>query len=218
MRIQFVNSGSLTAYEPKEEEFDLTLFGFDGMGEISYEKELRGETDFFERSAVLSKTSKSVVVCGCVTDARGHKRKSALVAERGKLLGVSDALYAMDGAFASGAELRIYPTKAGKMGIAVGEDLFFPEVMKSLTMCGSDFVVCPFGRIKGELPSALLRAQAFQYGTPIFLCGKGYCLVATPEGQIAFSSPQSPVALEYTWKKEYHLLERRLRGRFSLET
>ncbi len=215
MRIRFITNGILSERGEDGAEIDLILCGLLGVGEISYEKELSGESDFFERNAKLSKAEKNVVVCGCITNSRGHKRKSALVAENGKLLGVSDMVNVIDGRYGSGAELRIYPTKIGKMGVVVGEDLYFSETVKSLVVCGSDFIVCPFAPTKGELSTAILRAHAFEFGVPIFFCGKGYCAIASSEGEIVFSSPQNQVVGEYAWKAEYHLLERRIRGKFS---
>ncbi len=211
MRIRFVSKGSLRDFKnrPEEEGADITLFGFEGMGEVSYEKELKGESSFFEDGALLSKAEKNIVVCGCITDTRGHKRKSALVAECGKLLGVSDMLYVLDEEYGAGAELRIYPTKLGKMGVVVAEDLHFSEMVRALSVCGCDFIVCPFGKITGELQSVLLRANAFQFGVPIFLCGEGYCMIGDPKGELAFSSPLSPVCVDYAVKKEYRLVERR---------
>ena len=53
MRICFVGKGRLGTFakEYSYAEEDLILFGFDGMGEVSYEKELKGESDFFEETA-----------------------------------------------------------------------------------------------------------------------------------------------------------------------
>ncbi len=213
MRICFVGKGSLRAFAKDCEECgDLCLFGFNGMGEVAYEQELKGETEFFEEGARLSKKGKNVVVCGCTTNARGHRRRSAFVAENGRILGISDKLHAVDGECGSGAELRIYPTKIGKMGVAVGGDIHFFEDMQALALCGADFIVCPYPKVEGELPLILLRADAFRLGVPIFLCGEGYVAVVGERGEIAFSSPQSPVYFDYVPEREYHLIERRKCG------
>ncbi len=219
MQIRFVSRGSVQSYAKGEEgeRVDLILFGFDGLGEVSYEKELKGESGYFEEVARLSKAGDCAVVSGCITDTRGHKRRSAAVAESGKLLGVADALCAVDGRYASGAELRIYPTKAGRMGVLVGEDLHFTEGVKALALCGSDFIVCPYGRVAGELPSVLLRAHAYHFGTPIFLCGRGYAMGASPKGELLFTSPHSPLDSDCPIGKEYHLIERRYKGAFAME-
>lgn len=215
MRIGLISRGGpaefVENYDAQGKQPDLFVFGFDGKQEVSYERELKGETGFFEKAARLSKRAKNTVVCGCITDTLGHKRKSVLVAENGKLLGVSDMLHAIDGEVSSGAALRVYSTKMGRMGIIVAEDLLFPDVIKALAMCGSDFIVCPFGKAEG-VHSVLLRAWAYVYGIPIFFCAEGYCAVAAASGEIAFASSQSPVEWECKTVREYHLVEMRKRG------
>jgi predicted amidohydrolase len=223
MRIGFISKGRAGAFieeilkkEPCERKdfADVYVFCIDGKSDISYERELKGETTFFEDAARLSGLSKGVVVCGCVTDTRGHKRKSALVAENGRLLGVSDMLHAIDGEVGSGAVLRVYDTKIGRMGVAVAEDLLFPDVIRSLAVCGSDFIVCPYGKT-GEMQSVLLRANAYCYGVPILFCADGYCMLAESSGELSFASPQGPSIAELKNKKEYHLVETRRRGRWG---
>lgn len=217
MKICFVGRGRLREFKEsyQSDGEELILFGFEGMGEVSYEKELKGESGFFEEAALLSKSAKSTVVCGCVTDTRGYKRKSAVVADNGKLVGVSDMTRVVDGEVSAGASLRIYETKLGRMGVAVAEDILFPEVIKSLALCGSDFIVCPFGRVTDTLTQTLLRAYAYCYGVPIFFCGMGYSMIADMGGSIAFASPQSPITTEFENAKEYHLIETRRRGFYS---
>ncbi len=217
MRICFVSKGTVSSYleqvqkQDLRERADVVLFGFGGGEEVSYERELKGETRFFEDVAVLSKIQKSLVVCGCVTDTLGHKRKSAVVAEGGRLLGVSDMLHAIDREVSAGAALRVYDTKAGKAGVAVAEDLLFPDVIKSLALCGSDWIVCPFGKTTGA-ESVLLRADAYRFGTPILFCADGYCMLVDARGELVFATPQSPAVTGFKNVKQYHLVETRRRG------
>ena len=214
MRICFVSRGSLNSFWDTYggSDADIVFFGFQGIGEVSYEKELRGETGYFEDAAILSKENHNVVVCGCVTDTRGVKRKSAVVAENGRLLGVSDMLNAIDGEYKSGAGLRVYETKVGRLGIAVAEDLYFPEILRTLAVCGSDLILCPFGIVSDSTESVLLRAAAFSYGVPVGFCGAGYRQLADVSGAVAFASPDSPVEFSLDKKQEYHLIETRRRG------
>ncbi len=215
MKIRFVGRDRLREFREnyKNEEEELLLFAFEGMGEVSYEKELKNESDEFEQIALLSKSLKGVAVSGCVTDTHGLKRKSAVVAENGKILGISDSLHVIDGAASAGASLRVYETKLGKMGVVVAEDLYFPEVVKALSLCGSDFIVCLFDSVVDGLTQAILRSHAYLYGIPIFFCGVGYSMVADMGGSIVFSSAKSPVTTDFVNVKEYHLVETRRRGR-----
>ena len=90
MRVGFMLDGNLQALKmlsrtPQVEEGGVLLLGFDALGEVSYEQELKGESMYFEEIALLSKRLKNVVICGCITNTRGLKRKSAIVAENGKM-------------------------------------------------------------------------------------------------------------------------------------
>ncbi len=220
MRIQFISRGTpsslLDSGEKERERADISLFGFYGEV-VCYEKELHGDTRFFESAARYSKRTQSVVVCGCVTDTKGNRRKSAVVAENGRLVGISDALHAVDGGFSSGAALRVYETQVGRMGVAVADDLRFPEVFQALAACGSDFIVCPFDALEG-IQSVLLRANAYCYGVPVYFCAEGYCMIADVTGEIVFASPQSPVSTRFSPRKEYHLVETRRRGFYQIRT
>ena len=218
MRICFVSEGVAQGYATvrgkrcdETENADIVVFGGDGLLEVSYDKELKGETDVLGGIATLSAALDAVVVGGCITSTRGHKRKSAVVAEKGKIIGVGDMLHVLDGEVSSGATLRVYETKIGKMGVVVGNDIFFPEVFKSLSLCGSDFIVCVYEELQG-IEQVLVRANAFCYGVPIFFCGKGYAMLADSTGELVFASAHSPAYISYTPKKEYHLVETRRCG------
>lgn len=214
MRICFVSRGSVNSFwdDYGGSDADILFFGFQSLGEVDYRRELKGETGYFEDVAILSKECRNVVVCGCTTDTCGLKRKSAVVAENGRILGVSDMLNAVDGQVSSGAGLRVYETGAGRLGLAVAEDLYFPEILRTLAVCGSDYILSPFGALSGFTESVLMRAAAFSYGVPVCLCGAGYSQIADVTGDTLFASPESPVEFCLEKKQEYHLIETRRRG------
>ena len=214
MRVCCVSAWELDTIEKWQEEKSVDLVIFGGVDKaVSYEKELQGETRFFRDMAALSSRLKSVVVCGCITDTHGHKRKSAAVAERGKLLGVSDMLHAVDTEVSSGAMLRVYDTKAGKIGVAVAEDLLFPSVMKTLAVCGSECIVCAFENVL-PIHVVLARAHAYCFGVPILLCGRGYSALANEEGELQFATPIAHVTCPLQTKVRYHLIQTRKKGCF----
>ncbi len=215
MRIGFVTGGTLSEFsENYEGELpDVVCFGFQAIGKVSYERELKGETSLFEDVALLSKEQKNVVLCGCYTDARGVKRKSVVVAERGRILGVSDMVNRLDGGdFRSGAGIRIFETAAGKLGVVVAEDFYFPRVIETLSVCGAEVAIVIFEELTESLEQTLMRAQAFMYGIPVCLCAFGYAEAADIGGKLSFSSPQSPCIFDLKREQEYHLIETRQRG------
>lgn len=195
-----------------EERADLVVFG--GVEQtVCYQRELQGETRFFQDATMLSKRLQSVVVCGCTTDTRGLKRKSAMVAQGGRLLGVSDRVHVLEMQGNGGAAFRVYDTKIGKMGVVVAEDLLFPDTVKTLALCGSDFIVCTYGKIE-NVHTVVARALAYCYGVPILLCGKGYCLLANEKGKVAFASPLARVDFSLRTKPQYQMVQMRRKGSF----
>lgn len=188
-----------------DERSDLVVFGGEWQT-VDYQRELQGDTRFFQDATMLSKRLQSVVVCGCTTDTRGLRRKSAMVAQDGRLLGVSDRLHVLENNANCGATLRVYETKVGKMGVAVAEDLLFPEVFKTLALCGSEFIVCTFGQIE-NVHAVLARAHAYCFGVPILLCGKGYCLLAGENGEIAFASHNVRASVVLCPKPQYRIVQ-----------
>ena len=217
MRICFVTSGDLATYSERQADFgaEIVCFSFMALGQVSYEKELKGETSLFEDVALLSKEGQNVVVCGCYSDSRGIRRKSVVVAERGRILGVSDMINRLDASeYRPGAGVKIYDTKAGKLGIIVAEDLYFPQVTETISLCGADCIVCIFEELNESLEQVLIRANAYTYGVPICLCAYGYAAASDIAGKLAFASPKSPSVFEMQREQEYHVVETRKRGFF----
>ncbi len=215
MRICFVTGGSLNDYAEKFDgtSADVVCCGFHALGQVSYERELKGETNLFEDVALLSKEGKNVVVAGCYTNARGIRRKSVVIAEKGRILGVSDMVNRLDGGeYRSGANIKIYDTAAGKLGIVVAEDLYFPQVMQTLSVCGAEVAICVFEEMAESLEQTLIRAEAFFYGIPVCLCAFGFAEAADIAGKLCFSSPKNPCVYDLKREQEYHLVETRQRG------
>ena len=211
MRICFVTKGGLDAVG-EEAGADIVCYPLSALGEVSYERELKGETSLFEAVAMRSKALRCTVVGGCYTDARGIRRKSAVVAERGRLLGVSDLVNRIDGsAFGAGAGVKVYETAAGRLGVVVGEDLYFPKVMETLSLSGADAVLCLFEELSEGLELTLIRAHAFFYGLPVALCAFGYAAVADSEGRLFFASPAPVGRVTLPKEREYRLIETRRR-------
>ena len=59
MRICFVTKGTLNEFSDgyEGERADILCFGFQALGKVSYERELKGETSLFEDVALLSQYS-----------------------------------------------------------------------------------------------------------------------------------------------------------------
>ena len=109
-------------------ECDVALFGFERLGDVDYGDELSGKSEKLEEAARLSRTHGCCAVCGCTTYSRGAVRRSAAVAERGKLLGICDMTRVFGGEkYKSGADMGLFFTRGGRVGVCIENDIYFPE-------------------------------------------------------------------------------------------
>ncbi len=192
---------------------ELVVFGFNGLGLVSYKKELSGETEYFQDVAKLSRQLGCTVVCGCDTDNYGVFRHSSVIADKGKILGVTDMAHSIDdGEFVAGGNLRVYDSSAGKIAVIIAEDLFFPETARVLTLCDADFIVCIFKKLDNFMPEIMLRSSAFANGVAMALCSKGHLTISDIRGKIKLSSSSDVVKYNLKIEKDYHLISSRRRG------
>ncbi len=217
MEICFVTSDTLdNVWQEKMSavgKSDVLVFGFNGLGLVSYKKELGGETEYFQDVARLSRELSNVVICGCDTDSYGVFRHSAVIADKGKILGVSDMVHSLDESeFVAGGNFRVYDTCVGKIGIIVAEDLFFPESSRVLALCDADIIVCVFKKLDGPMPQIMLRAGAFANGVGMALCAKNYAAVADIRGNIVLSGGGKIIKSKVKIEKDFHLINLRQRG------
>lgn len=193
-------------------ECDVALFGFGCLGEVDYESELSGKSEKFEEAARLSKAADCAVVCACTTYGRGIKRKSCAVAERGKLLGISDMTHVLDDDDCkSGAHVGLYQAKGYKIGVCIENDLFFPEDMRALSTCGAHVVCAVKEELSDGVAPLLIRAYSYIYGVPVAMCAGRTAYFTGGAGSIA-SSTQSISLFETDGAKRYHLVTTRTQG------
>ena len=196
-------------------ECDIAVFGFKGLGEVDYENELKGVTDKFEDAARLSKAAECGVLCGCRTRSRGILRKSVCVADRGKLLGISDMNHVLDTEdFKSGAGLGVYTVKGYKIGLCIENDLLFPDSFKALSLCGCNAIVVFIEEIKNNMPALLTRAYSYLYGIPVIMCAGNMAYCAEITGDVA-SSSQPFNLFDIEPQNHYHLVTTRTKGMYN---
>ncbi len=220
MELTFVTSGTINyVWQEKLPLFNkngVIVFGNKGLGLVSYKKELSGETEYFGDLARLSKELSSVIICGCDTDTYGVYRHSVAVADSGRLLGVSDISHSIDDSeFSAGGTLRVYDTSKGRIGIIVGEDLFFSQTVSTLSMCDADFIVCVFSKLESFMPQVCLRANAFMNGILIALCSEKRALISDIKGNISFAGTGDIIKTNIKIEKDFHLVSVRKRGLYK---
>ena len=217
MKVCFVTENSVNGVWqeslPNVSGQDVVVFGFNGLGLVSYKKELSGETEYFQDVAKLSRQLDCVVISGCDTDTYGVFRHSAVVAEKGKILGVTDMTHSVDDSeFVAGGSYRVYHTEIGKIGVLVGEDLFFPESSAILSLCDADFIVCLLKKLDNAMPQVVLRALAYCNGVAMGLCAEGYAMVVNHRGEVTVASNANTLKTDVKKEMDYHDVSLRKRG------
>ncbi len=220
MRVCFVTCSELNAtWSEKLDNIgknDLIIFGFNGLGLVSYKKELSGETEYFQDLANLSKQLSSVIVCGCDTDTYGVFRHSAVVADNGKILGVSDMVYSIDDSeFVPGGAVKVYDTSAGRIGIIISDDLLFPDTIKALSLGDTDFICCIYKNLESFMPEILIRACAYTSGISTCICATKYACVSDIRGNVLIKGSSDIIKASVKIEKDYHLIKSKRRGFFK---
>lgn len=165
------------------------------VGRISFREELDGKTGLLSALAAESRRTEGVILYSADTDVYGTLHRSVIVTDCGKLLGVSDATVVEDGAvFSAGSTVSLYDTSAGKIGVLVGEDLYYYEPARSLSMAGSNLIV---HITRQNRPESVLCAEALAYfcGVPVLSACEGCALAADTEGKLLCASPKDGTAV-----------------------
>jgi len=136
---------------------------------------------------------------------------SPVIDADGSLLGVTRMLHIaeMEGFHEQGyytpgdRGTPVYPTRAGRLGVAICYDRHYPEVMRALGLGGADLVVVPQAGSVGEWPDGLfeaeLRVASFQNGYFAALANRvgrdgalefaGESFVCDPDGRVIARAP-----------------------------
>ncbi len=214
LKIYFNKNLDIKSYLLKaEREESILLFGFNGFDKISYKKELSGEEDNLSSIAKLSKKGSKVVISGAITDNYGIIRKSCLVADSGKLLGISDMNFCLDKSpYSSGAGHKIYQTKSYRIGVLVDDDIFDVDSVKSMALMSADIVVCVMQGEEKQQYSALVRAYSYLFGLPVIICTSSGVIAGDMQGEICSSSKNLESTIIVPVKKNYRMCQFKKRG------
>lgn len=196
-----------------EREESILVFGFNGVNKINYKRELSGEENNLSNIAKLSKKGNKVVISGAITDNFGIIRKSCLVAENGKLLGISDMNFCLDKApYSSGVGHRIYQTKSYRIGVLVDDDIFDIDSVKAMALLSADVIICVMASEEKKQYSVLVRAYSFLFGLPVIICSNDGVIAGDMYGEICSSSKNNSTTIIIPIKKNYRTCQFKKRG------
>ncbi len=192
--------------------YDLIVFGFNGLDKIKYKNELNGSESALQNFASLSKNTKKIIISGAITDNYGIIRRSAIISENGKLLGISDMnLNVNSSGFSQGGGYRVYQTSKARVGLLIGDDILDYDGIKSMSLCDADFIVAIVSDEKLQY-SVLVRAYAYLFGVPILIVSENGALAVDISGEVCGGSRESVSDIILPTKKSYRIIQSKRRG------
>lgn len=220
MNITIVSRGNYTDFVLNEiskvNNPDILVFSSGVINKMNLFKELDGKSKNFYDLCVLSESLNCVIICSCDTEVCDILHKSAVVIDNGKLCGVSDMANIVDESkYSAGGGYRIYDTSRGKFGLIIGEDIYFPEITKMLSVCDSDLIISLFGKIYNHIPQLMMRSAAFSNGISICMAAEGYVQICDLKGEILCATDAKIIECNIEIIKDYHLLQSKRRGYYK---
>lgn len=192
---------------------DVVVFGFNGLKTVNYKEELSGKSCVLPSFANLSKKYKKVFISGACTDNYGIIRKSCVVADSGKLLGISDMSTCLeDGDLSCGCGYKVYYTSVGKIGISVGSDIIDADGVKAMALCNADLIINVSDNFAKSEEHFLLPAYSYIYGVPMISITKNMVTASDINGEICGKSPQNETLVTVPSKKSFRLVTVKRRG------
>jgi hypothetical protein len=208
------SEGVFTADKNQFAYSDVVVFGFNGIKRISYKQELTGGEDLLVKFSKLSKITNKIIISATNTDNYGIVRKSLIIAEKGKILGISDMNIKLQGEDCSvGGGYRVYQTSVGRIGVLIGNDILDYEGVKSMTVCDADIIILVVDENEKEEYNFILRAYSYLFGVPILALTANSVLASDINGEIVCGSRDNITEIILPTKKCFRLITTKRRGK-----
>ena len=179
---------------------DLLVFSFGAVETIDFRKEIKGDDGVFADLCTLSYDLNCAVLCGAGTDVFGVKHKSVVVADKGRLVDVSDQITNYNvqitnkdnsASFAIShlpfPICKAYDTSAGKIGIIADNDIMRPKSAEELALQGAQLIVAVADKPVDNSVILAARAAGLYNGVPVLFAAKDYVMLSDGSGEVKFA-------------------------------
>ncbi len=208
-KVSKINNESLK----NEQNFKIFVYGFESLGKVSYKHELSSSENKLPNLCNFSKKVKGVVIAGAITDNYGILKQSIIIADSGKLLGISDTVLGYENSpYQVGGSFKVYQTSACKIGTIVGDDIKNFDAVRSMSLCDADIIIAITSTEEKPQYNFLIRTYSYLFGVPVLLLSKTGVLASDIHGEICAKSIESNANLMIPVKREYTLCKFKRRG------
>ena len=197
----------------EEKNNQILVYGYESLGKVSYKYELSGVESKLPTLSNLSKKAKGVVIAGAVTDNYGILKQSVIIADNGKLLGISDCVLGYENSpYQVGGSFKVYNTSACKIGVVVGDDIKNFDGVRSMSLCDADIIVAITPLEEKPQYNFLIRTYAYLFGVSILLLTKTGVIASDSLGEICAKSVEDKANLIIPVKRQYVAYKSKRRG------
>ncbi|MDR3293689.1 MAG: hypothetical protein LBT20_06300 [Clostridiales bacterium] len=190
-------------------EGDILIAGFGTTDDFNYMSEFVGKTEDLKRYVRLSGEKKIVLIAATVSRLFGKSYRTAIVVHKGNILGVSDQTHKTRTELTLGNSLKLYETDCGKLGILLGEDIFFPECALALTEAGADRLIYLTELEFQKSADAVLKASAIFCGLNIAAVFKDATVEYGLRGSRNIIDDKAVAVVENSLKKDVRYMKNR---------
>lgn len=125
----------------------------------------------------LSDNRGCTIICGCPVKDDDGLYDAALVidgmsASHYRKMCLTDSIFDENGIFKTGSRPLIAEREGLRMGLAIGDDIISPDLIRYYAECGADMIICisALTGLKATRFARIIQAFAAMYSMPILLC------------------------------------------------
>lgn len=176
------------AFINKANPHSLVIMGYGIIDDINLVQELSGDSECIKDLCILSKQKNLNMIIGVVAKCYTKVFLSALVIDKGAIIGMSDMTHNLNSEFSLGYSYRIYNMCNHRIGVLVGDDIFFPEATRALCVNGADFIAHIGQRSLSPNLSGIIKTLSHLNGTSIISVGDLGCISSEEDGALSLVS------------------------------
>lgn len=139
------------------------------IGRVDLRAELVGESDVIAPLMKHSARHGNLIVAAARAVVDAGEYNSAIVIDRGRVLGVSDQMSVSKKGMRKGACMRCYRTSAGLMGLILSDDAHCPQLWHAMSRAECEFIVAMNEKVFDETREhAFLQCMSYCCGREIY--------------------------------------------------
>ena len=138
-------------------------------GRVDLRAELKGCSAAIAPMMRHSARCNDIVVAAIRATVDAGEFNSAIVIDRGKVLGVSDQMSFPSKHIRKGSCMRCYRTSSGLMGLILSDDVRCPQLWHAMSRAGCDFIVAMHEKVFDETRDhAFLQCMSYCCGRDVY--------------------------------------------------